>query len=323
MPKQSFLEILQTDLLEHPAVRAWSRLQPERVEPKEIVLLERNNKSKIYQLVNVGPGGSAVVAKYCKRSIALLERTTYQEILPRLPVKSLQFYGFVEGDADFDWLFLEYVDGERYSNDVREHRELGARWLSRLHSSAAGLNLAGRLPDLGPSHHLGILRLTRRRLLPVLSDPALKSEDAAVLNSIVRQCDLLESRWDHVEKWCAGVPETLLHGDFKPDNLRIRTGPAGAALVPFDWEMVGWGVPARDLFHVDLGLYHSLVRNSWPGLDIAAVKKLWIVGTLFRRLTAIGWTIERLVPRPFEFEMSCLRSYQADIAEAIRIAGWG
>src|ERR671920_221759 len=33
--------IMQTDLLEHPAVKAWNELQPDRVEPESIEILDR------------------------------------------------------------------------------------------------------------------------------------------------------------------------------------------------------------------------------------------------------------------------------------------
>jgi hypothetical protein len=31
---------MQTNLLEHPAVRAWMRLQPDRVEPESVEILD-------------------------------------------------------------------------------------------------------------------------------------------------------------------------------------------------------------------------------------------------------------------------------------------
>jgi hypothetical protein len=60
------VEILRDNLGEHPAVRAWSATGPERVEPKSVAVLKkwtRHQKSGVYRLAGVGPGGAAVIAK--------------------------------------------------------------------------------------------------------------------------------------------------------------------------------------------------------------------------------------------------------------------
>src|SRR5436309_1773174 len=50
--------ILQGDLLQQPAVRVWSQLQPERVEPESIEILKKRRKSTVYRLCGVGPDGA-------------------------------------------------------------------------------------------------------------------------------------------------------------------------------------------------------------------------------------------------------------------------
>jgi aminoglycoside phosphotransferase (APT) family kinase protein len=42
----------------------------------------------------------------------------------------------------------------------------------------------------------------------------------------------------------APVAPAGVHGDFRPSNLVVRDGRVAAVL---DWEMAGWGDPARDL----------------------------------------------------------------------------
>jgi aminoglycoside phosphotransferase (APT) family kinase protein len=92
-----------------------------------------------------------------------------------------------------------------------------------------------------------------------------------------------------------------VHGDFRPSNLVVRDGRVAAVL---DWEMAGWGDPARDLGIAtmpDWGVW-------WPddelleryhragGAEIAATTLLWwrclgyamVVGFLVGRLAA-GW----------------------------------
>src|SRR6266566_8451643 len=85
MPEPA-VEIVKSKLSEHPAVLAWNRLRRLSVEPTEIVVLKKRIKSIVYRLAGAGPGGSAIIAKYCHRPIALHERIVYEELLCKLPV---------------------------------------------------------------------------------------------------------------------------------------------------------------------------------------------------------------------------------------------
>src|SRR5689334_1000286 len=85
-------------LSEHPAVRAWSQLQPGR-DVSEIQPLKRTYKTAIYRLTNSGARGCGVIAKRCLTTTGLTERLIYEEILPRVAVPGLRFFGFLE-DAD-------------------------------------------------------------------------------------------------------------------------------------------------------------------------------------------------------------------------------
>ncbi len=150
---------MQTDLLEHPVVKAWKKLQPDCVEPESIEILDRkkrawikfrservqpenieilNEERFIYRLKGVGPEGSAVIAKQCEQVAGMTERTIYKEILFRLPVPTPRYYGFVEEpDGRFCWLFLEDAGTEQCSPHISEHRALTARWLGLIYKSAA------------------------------------------------------------------------------------------------------------------------------------------------------------------------------------------
>jgi hypothetical protein len=59
VPRQATIEVLRTNLHEHPAVKAWSELQPERVEPEWIVRVqEESKKSSLYHIFRSwGRGG--------------------------------------------------------------------------------------------------------------------------------------------------------------------------------------------------------------------------------------------------------------------------
>jgi len=324
-------ELTPAGLREHPAAAAWRRLRPGAAEPTGVAPLRESEKSAVYRLEGAGPGGSAVVAKRCRAAAARIERTVYEEVLPRVPVTALRYYGHAEGDGDGTcWLFVENAGGARLSLDLDAHRVLAAHWLALLHTAAARVGAATRLPDRGPAHYLAHLRAARLAILHGRANPALCSDDQDVLEAIVRQCDALESRWHRVEEWCAATPATLVHGDFRPKNVHVRADGAGARLLAMDWETAGWGAPAADLASarglpielVDVATYCSDVRESWPGLDVRSIQRLVHVGRIFRRLAALDWDSPRLASRWLEKPMAGMRVYRAELAGAIEAAQW-
>src|SRR5436309_2020543 len=140
-------ELLQIDLREHPAAKAWVRLGPECVEPTGIARLQKKAKGQVYRLEGVAPGGAAVIAKRSSPERIRGERTVYEQVLPDLPVPTLRYLGAVEEPGGTGaWLFLEDAGAETYSPLCAGHRVLAGRWLGLLHTSAARLAAAARLP---------------------------------------------------------------------------------------------------------------------------------------------------------------------------------
>jgi len=329
MPKHETIRILQTDLLAHPAVQAWRELQSVRVEPERIEILKgrlpdqtaRKNRF-VCRLVGVGPTGSAVIGKRCRLRHAVIESTIYDDILPYLPIPSLNFYGMVEdANGDYCWLFLEDAGEEAYSAHVAEHRTLSAQWLGLVHTSATPVTAPACLPDKGPKHYLNRLQSARDTILRQLVNHALQAHNLAPLEAIVYQYDVLESHWDQVAEFCDGIPQTLVHGDFAARNLRVRRSQDGMELLTFDWGEAGWGVPATDVRAEDVAAYWSVVRKYWPWLNVQAIQRLAIVGKIFRSLDAIYWEL-------FSFKYAypwlkrSMSIYQSSLAEAIRAAGF-
>jgi hypothetical protein len=328
---------IQTNLLEHPAVKAWAKLQPEQVEPAAIERLQKKRKGVVYRLKGVGPGGSDIVAKRSSPERLLKERIIYEHVLPALPISTVRYYGFIEEPNDeCCWLFLESANGEEYSSLVNEHRTLAAQWLGLLHTSAAHIAAAARLPDRGPGYYLEQLRSASETILQNLANPALTVETRTLLETVVRQCEVVTSHWGEVEKLCEGVPRTLIHGDFAPKNMCVRAGRAGGVLLPFDWGSAGWGVAAADLVqsgmpsnnhwnywaNPDLAAYCSVVRESWPQLDIQDIQSLGIIGKIFRSLVCINLEAPSFAMVWVENSVRDMRIYQAAMADAIQAAGW-
>jgi len=315
------VEIVRSNLSEHAAAVAWSHLGHGGSEPTEIILLSKRVKSSIYRLVGATLERSSVVAKYCQRHTARHERIIYEEILPKLPVTTPQFYGFVAGESDFDWLFLEDVQGERYSRENESHSILAARWLGLLHTSAAYLANSKVLPNRGPEYFVEQLKVAHQSLSHSLSTLHLTPADFAVFVTVVSQCAFLESHWNQIERWCERMPRTLVHGDFKPKNAVIRRGSRGVTFLPFDWEASGWGVPAADLAFVDIPVYHSTVQDIWRALNFQDLLRMAVVGKIFRVIAEFNWENQKFDTR-CEFSTVKLRFYQDRMTEAIGMAGW-
>jgi hypothetical protein len=323
----------QTDSADHPAVRAWCRLRPGAAGAGPVEDLTKKRKTAIFRLTGAGPGGTAVIAKRCRQATVRVERTVYEEVLPQLPMTAPRLYGAVEEDGGLCWLFLEDVGGELYSPLAEGHRALAGRWLGLLHTSAARVAGAARLPDRRPGHYLGHLRAARDAAERGLGNPTLAADDAAELGRIAAQCDALEARWGEVEALGARLPPTLVHGDLVVKNVRVRDGPAGAALLPFDWEKAGWGVPAADLAQLvfapkisclspDLASYGSVLREAWPDLSDQDIRRLADLGRVFRLLAMMSWIGWSLAYEGGGKALGNMRIYRTEVAEAVRALGW-
>ena len=296
MSRKAPIAVESTNVAEHPAARAWIALggnTPVRVE------LWRRARSKpgIYRLIFANPRQQAVFAKQSQTGALTLELMIYQEILSQLPGTAPRFLGSCADRDGSTWLFVEGVGDRKLSEADPEHRVLAARWLGLFHRSAAARNEAARLPDAGPSRYLGHLRAGRDAILRHFANPGFAPEDLAQLTAVLEELDALEARWPEIENVCKGMPVTLVHGDLRPKNVRIRRRVA-PALFAIDWEMAGWGVPAADLacacgpgptIAIDSRTYRETVQELWGDLDTADICKLSILGRVFQALAGIDW----------------------------------
>ena len=77
MARQVAIAIDEGDMEEHQAVKAWAELAPRQVIPKRLIALKEHrklsSKSAVYRLDGVGPAGSAIIVKRCRRWSAFQE----------------------------------------------------------------------------------------------------------------------------------------------------------------------------------------------------------------------------------------------------------
>jgi hypothetical protein len=316
---------------QHPAVQAWRQICSKRVEPSFIEPLQQA-RNCVYRLHDVGPSGAAVIAKRCMTRYAHVERAVYQDVLPHLPISSLIFYGCVdEPETEYSWLFLEDAGGEEFADPVEKHRKLAARWLGQMQVSAARIPAISCLPDRGPQHYRDHLRSTAEVIQGNLDDPAPNFQHFRILEEILSQVNLLESRWNRVEELSNRFPRTLVHGDLTKDHVRVRSSAMGSNFVVFDWGKAGCGIPALDIaeasdrggsrsrVETELIDYWSVVRESWSDLDLVAIKELADLGALLRLVLGVSWDCRNIgrVRWPIEG----LHSYQVKLAVAFKRLG--
>src|SRR5438093_1057232 len=198
----------QSTLMSHPAVHAWRQLYPHD-EPRGITTLRIGRRRKVYRLQGAGPDGSAVIAKRYRKADALIERTVYEEILPRVTVPSLRYYGFrADPDAEHCWLCLEEATGGPYSTLLASACTQAAQWLGLLHTSAAEAAAKAGLPDGGPGRYRECLRSAREGIPQHLDNPVLDPDDVALLDGILARLTDLDTHWNRLEELCDGVPQT-------------------------------------------------------------------------------------------------------------------
>lgn len=285
----------------HAAVTAWNRLQATPAAPGALEIwreVPNHQPASIYRLEFRNGGPASVYAKRCDAASCAVERTCYQELVPRLSLSSPTFFGAVDECDGTCWLFLEDVGRREFSVGDPSHRALASRWLARLHRSGARLDAGERLPDGGPPRYLRHLVQGRARVQKNLANPGLTAADRELLSSVIATLDRAESRWDSIARACAVLPDTVVHGDFRPKNVRVREEPTGPVLYALDWELAGWGSPVADLGPargasatrlLDLEVYAHAVRGHGPALDRHAIERLSRIGFLLRRLAAIDW----------------------------------
>lgn len=334
MARKAFASVATKQSADHPAIRAWSNLGGDPPEVVEWWQTERRSKPALYRLVFETPGRPAVFAKHSHHRHLVVESRLYEDILPRLAPVTPRCRGICQDEDGSSWLFVEEVEGEVMRLDDPQHRVLAGRWLGSLQRSAADLPAAARLPDAGPARYLIHLRAAREAIRTHYGNPTLSAEQRAVLDGMLAQLDELEGRWPALERACEGMPVTLVHGDFQPKNVRILVVDGKWTACPIDWETAGWGVPAADLapfcgrgleMQIDPGAYEATVRGRWEHLDAAKIRRLSILGCIFRGLAATEWSSVELRyegPRDLIRPVIQIRLYQTQMCAALQAAEW-
>jgi len=327
--KKSPLKVFTEDLEENEVLRAWWSLEAlptalEKLLPSRVELLRKKHKSIVYRLPRLGVDGTDVIAKHCLRESALAERKVY-EVLEGLAVETTRYYGYVgNGTDEFCWLFLEDAGGEPFDPERREHVELAAQWLARLHTETSRMEQASQLPERGPAHYRRHLMAAQRLLDRLLETLDLPPGGKSLLRQVQAVFDDVAARWIEVEALARAMPWALVHGDFAERNVRVRhDGKGGSQLFVFDWEVAGWGFPGTDLGFVDADLYHACVQAGWPQVDRDSLERFAHLGALLRAgIAAMHWEALKLEVGWPPRCLANMKAYLSRIQDAFQGLGW-
>ena len=307
------------------ATLAWRNFCGRATDSFEPEILKNDRKTVICRLRS-GSGSlrESVIAKRSATKSIEREVTIHREILSRLPVSSLAFYGSTpDDDPAFSWLFLEDAGEERCIGDSHEHRVLAASWLAGMHTAAQNNRAAQSLPPRGPDWYLGRLETARGRIVDALPNVETQGERIGILESLLHRLAVIETHWKEVASFCDGFPRTMVHCDFSPKNLRVQMRGGRLVLFPLDWETAGWAVPAADLAEkIDLDTYLSVVNPTWPDIHREQWQALRSYGRVFRIIATVEWATVGLDGVWLRRPLNYLETYNEWLAQTLQDLSW-
>ena len=327
MTKRAPIAMLFNEIDQHPATLAWKQIDSAWT-PGAIEVLQQQRKSEIYRLLRGIASGESIIAKRCVTETGKFEQIIYEKILTYLPVSQLQYYGSLQENDSYMWLFLADAGKSSFSPTNASHRILAAHWLGGLHRFAPQTRAAEILPERDASYYFSLMQRAREKIGKFFASPVLSPAQIEVLKKVLAQMDALELKWQYLLKFCEDVPQTLAHVDFRPKNVHVKSSSTGDVLYVMDWEMAGWGNPVVDLApdrglvsepQVDMPVYISMMQEIWPGLDMSTLRYFAQVGCIFRRLAAIYWCSLEMSVRWFEGPIRDMDIFHKEVSRAMAV----
>jgi Ser/Thr protein kinase RdoA (MazF antagonist) len=329
MDKQFAEAVVTTaEVSEHPAVRAWTSLSGRTQGVERVKRLSGKRKSHVYRLAGESLPNGSIIAKLSRDADAAIERTVYEDVLGRIALPAVLYYGSCEERATgHTWLFIEDVRGPKFAPLEESHRALAGGWLGTLHSLTAGLQRPDLLPGRSADDYRELLRSVKGSIEANLGNPNLTAAYLGPLQDFLCQLDLVLVEWHRIAAICHEFPPALVHGDLASKNVRIRETAGGQFLLPFDWEGAGWGVPAADLAQMsdrklgasvspDLEAYERSAGG--PRGSVEAIPELATVGVIFRILHMVDWLAWTLPTDKIGKTVGAIRGYSVELTRAAR-----
>lgn len=306
---------------DHPAFLAWKQINPLSATPDSIeILKEKGGKSLVYRLCSVIGAGKSIIVKCRSIGNLSVEAQLYTDILPKLSLNMVKCYGYIENYNNNSWLFLEDAGNHRYAPNNPEHWPLAIKWLANLHATST--EIVSTLRNTGPAYFLSVLREARLGVNLCITHPEIRDTSINAFKQLIDHLNLIEDEWDCIEEVCDGIPQTLVHGDFVPKNMRITGSGKNTHLLVVDWETAGTAPPAADIFMIpggrsELRAYHEQLKMVWPAISWCDILRLYHIGEIFRLLHMVEWQTHRFKYKWIERAEGNMLIFQHDIQELI------
>jgi Ecdysteroid kinase-like family len=258
----------------------------------------------------------------------------YRDVAPRSAARTPEVY-YADLDGSDFVLLLEDLSDYRLGDQVQgcslEDSRLGMIWLGKHHASFwddVGDPSLDFMPDIWPSY----------------SSDALQQGCAYGWEAMVEAFDdilpdhirSLKERYlaaaPHLFEWMASPPLTVVHGDFRMDNLFFGTGDDQEPLIALDWQGCLRGRAAQDIGYfmsgsipIELrrdhereliGLWHEhLVENGVTGFSREDAWENYRRGVLYVWIIAvvIAGTLDRTNERGHRWMAEMLKRTVATI----------
>jgi aminoglycoside phosphotransferase (APT) family kinase protein len=282
------------------AFEAWQILEPNASVPTKIKILKaiegkKHSKSSVYKLEGLKNGKIDIVAKNCSRETAELESAIYRELLPNIPVNTLNFYGHVEF-INTHWLFMEYADGECWDPGNPTHVYHAAKWLADLHFFTSKIDERISIPEKDSNYYLFQIEKIVTRAKESISNTDISANEKALLEQILIYLQGLRSIWRNSVSYSGSIGSCLVHNDFVGKNIKVRRNNDGYELLPFDWEMSCIGIPASDLYWMTMSGHQKAIKLYWERYSnyvervaISDIEQLAKLGAIYRNIDALEW----------------------------------
>jgi hypothetical protein len=294
--RAAYLEAIESNILEQPAVKVWLQINPNNELPTRIETLRRWASSKpfVCRMLGIGAESTSVIAKRCKLAAGLREKLFYEEILPQLGMSSLKYYGSYQEEDEHLWLFLENAGDQQFSFHKPNDCRAAVEWLMNLHTSSARQGKPSKLIERGPAYYYERLTTAKKILRPHVDRDIFSMSARQTLADTLDLINSIASNWDSIASLYERLPHCVIHGDFKSKNIHLRSDQQQTSVLVFDWEYAGWGIPGIDMWRLDEDQYLAAVKNHWPQTDITTIHELKLLGSIFRFIDSYFWEVQRL-----------------------------
>jgi aminoglycoside phosphotransferase (APT) family kinase protein len=167
------------------------------------------------------------------------ELFVYKDLLEGAGLDTARYYGCIWNELESRfWLLLEFVQGERASDNFSEYLGAAAGWLGRMHGHfsqhSARLKGAAFLVHHDPEFFWSKAEHAARAVSQIA--PPMGGRLASLL-----------SRYDQLVEVITSQPQTLIHTTYRLDEILVDRSSKRLRLCPVDWELAAYGSPLYDL----------------------------------------------------------------------------